>query len=134
MTPAITSDNQTAEILRQRASPGSAGTTGQRSEPRGSRQPLGLLFLCVLAVYLLGASGYIAFSDGASMIAVTGAFFHLHMSVPCDVGVHGINGLCFSKYGPAWSIVAIPFYASGLVAERLPHPSLPYSLPTVAAS
>lgn len=52
--------------------------------------------------------------DGASMLRVgtslaTGNGF----AVPCDFGIPGRDGRCFSTYYPLQSVLAVPFIAAG---------------------
>jgi hypothetical protein len=97
---------------------------------RASRaHPFLLLFLTLSVLYLLTASGYVTLLDGASMAAFTGSLIHGHLNVPCDMGVPGVAGRCYSIYGPGWSILDIPFYAVGLQLQQRLHLSLAYAPP-----
>jgi hypothetical protein len=85
-------------------------------------------------LYIVTNSGYIALSDGASMLAVSRGVIHGHLNVPCVSGVAGVGGHCYSIYGLGWSLLALPLYLLGLAAEWAFRLASPYSASTFAAS
>jgi hypothetical protein len=69
-----------------------------------------------LVVLALMAPGNVS-SDGTSMLAVTTSLTtHGSFAVPCQVGVPGQGGQCFSTYYPLQSLLAVPFMAIGRAA------------------
>ena len=66
-----------------------------------------LIFLSVIPV------GYMEI-DGSSMFAVALSLGkHLSFAVPCDVGVPGTSGHCYSEWYPLLSVLAAPFVLLG---------------------
>lgn len=92
------------------------------TNPRGHGLPAGLrtwspysalftgLVLIGLATLPPGNYGI----DGASMLAVSDSLVrNLSFAVPCDLGVPGRGGECFSQWYPLLSVVMVPFVALG---------------------
>ena len=73
---------------------------------------IGMLLLCV---YGLTAPGYIDISDGQNMFAVTTSIVEdRDFSISPELGGRpGVLGQHYSKYGIAWSALAVPFYILG---------------------
>lgn len=118
------------------------------SLPSPSRRPLAVAALLgagVLALLLLLIPGSVMESDGQSMVQVTRSLVErgdVTVSAPRYgelIGVHGLGGRLYSKYGPGQSIAAIPLWLVGRALASLAPPSLvPPSfgseLPVMAAS
>jgi hypothetical protein len=100
----------------------------------GRTHPFGVLLAVVALVYAITASGYVALSDGASMLAVTSSIVHGHLDVPCSLGSPGVANRCYSIYGPGWSLVALPSYVVGLLVERHVYLVHAYSVSVFAVS
>jgi len=116
--------------------------------PSPSRRPLAvaaLLGVAVLALLLLLIPGSVMESDGQSMLQVTRSLVErgdVTVAAPRYgelIGVHGLGGRLYSKYGPGQSIAAIPLWLFGRALASLAPPSLvPPSfgpeIPVMAAS
>ncbi len=113
-----------------------------------SRRPLvaaALLGVGVLALLLLLIPGSVMESDGQSMLQMTRSLVErgdVTVSTPRYgelIGVHGLGGRLYSKYGPGQSIAAIPLWLLGralasLAPSSLAPPSFGSELPVMAAS
>jgi hypothetical protein len=75
----------------------------------------GAIALLLICVYGLTAPGYIDVSDGQTMFAVTESIVEdRDFSIPLELGGRpGVLGQYYSKYGIAWSALAVPFYILG---------------------
>lgn len=80
--------------------------------------------------------------DGDSMLAVaTSLATNVSFSVPCDVGIDGQGGQCFSSFYPLQSILAAPLVAGGRALASIIGTSPEYvgefaalAIPTLAAA
>lgn len=78
-----------------------------------------LLLVCLLAAELLTTNATIGISDAQAMLNVTISMLHGSIDVPARLGVPGVHGLHYSKYGLGWSLAALPPYAAGLMLSQL---------------
>ncbi len=111
--------------------------------PSPSRHPLAvaaLLGVAILSLLLLLIPGSVMESDGQSMLQVTRSLVErgdVTVSAPHYgelIGVRGLGGRLYSKYGPGQSIAAIPLWLVGRALASLIPPSLGVELPVMAAS
>ncbi len=111
--------------------------------PSPSRRPLAvaaLLGVAILALLLLLIPGSVMESDGQSMLQVTRSLVErgdVTVSAPRYgelIGVQGVGGRLYSKYGPGQSIAAIPLWLVGRALASLVPPSFGAELPVMAAS
>jgi hypothetical protein len=85
------------------------------AETRRAIAIYGAVALLLLSVYGLTAPGYIDISDGQTMFAVTESIVEdRDFSISPELGGEpGVLGQHYSKYGIAWSALAVPFYILG---------------------
>jgi len=108
--------------------------------PEPSRVGLGfaavLLGLGVLAALLLIVPGTVGGTDGQSMFGVTRSIVESGATTVRDanIGVPGLGGRFYSKYGPGQSLAAIPLYLIGRAVEPLAPPAYRPELPGFVAS
>jgi hypothetical protein len=93
-------------VLRQ---PDEVGGTVRRI-----RREWGLTFAGFALITLALMAPINASSDGSSMLQVGTSLATGHgFAVPCEFGISGRNGQCFSTYYPLQSILAVPLIALG---------------------
>ncbi len=95
-----------------------------------------LLGLGVLAALLLIVPGTVGGTDGQSMFGVTRSIVESGAPTVRDanIGVPGLGGRFYSKYGPGQSLAAIPLYLIGRAVAPLAPPAYRPELPGFVAS